>query len=128
MPSNFEIKAKRPRLTKEKPKQVHNPSFATINEPRHHGAKHSTLVSPLERMLHHGTKQSILADATASLALFLINRSTERIMLLGQWKCDTFLVYPTGPGMDEQHMSQDMIRHDFLIDVSGFDQADPDFI
>jgi hypothetical protein len=63
----------------------------------------------------------------AAMALFLMNHSTERIMLLGRWKSDAFLVYIRPQVLEwTNNMSRDMIRHDSFLDVSGFDQADPD--
>jgi hypothetical protein len=62
----------------------------------------------------------------AATALFLMNHSTERIMLLGRWKSDAFLVYIRPQVLEwTNDMSRDMIRHDSFLDVSGFDQANP---
>jgi hypothetical protein len=63
----------------------------------------------------------------AAMALFLMNHSTERIMLLGRWKSAAFLVYIRPQVLEwTNDMSRDMIRHDSFLDVSDFDQADPD--
>jgi hypothetical protein len=63
----------------------------------------------------------------AAMALFLMNHSTERIMLLGRWKSDAFLVYIRPQVLEwTNNMSKDMILHDSFLDVSGFDQHDPD--
>jgi hypothetical protein len=63
----------------------------------------------------------------AAMALFLMNHSTERIMLLGRWKSDAFLVYIRPQVLEwTNDMSRDMIHHDSFLDVSGFDQANPD--
>ena len=63
----------------------------------------------------------------AAMGLFLANHSTERIMLMGRWLSQAFLVY-IRPQVIEwtNNMSQDMIRHDSFTDASGFDMADPD--
>jgi hypothetical protein len=53
------------------------------------------------------------------MGLFLANHSTERIMLMGRWLSQAFLVYI-------RNMSRDMIRHDSFADASEFDMADPD--
>jgi hypothetical protein len=62
----------------------------------------------------------------AAMGLFLANHSTERIMLMGRWKSQAFLVY-IRPQVIEwtNNMSGDMIRHDSYTDASGFDMADP---
>jgi hypothetical protein len=72
-----------------------------------------------------GTKSLWLG---AAMALFLMNHSTERIMLLlGRWKSGAFLVYICPQVLEwTNNMSRDMIHHDSFLDVSGFDQADPD--
>jgi hypothetical protein len=63
----------------------------------------------------------------AAMALFLMNHSTERIMLLGRWKSAAFLVYIRPQVLEwTNDMSRDMIRHDSFLDVANFDQADPD--
>jgi hypothetical protein len=63
----------------------------------------------------------------AAMALFLMNHSTERIMLLGRWKSAAFLVYIRPQVLEwTNDMSRDMIHHDSFLDVSDFDQADPD--
>ena len=63
----------------------------------------------------------------AAMGLFLANHSTERIMLMGRWLSQAFLVY-IRPQVIEwtNNMSCDMIRHDSFTDASGFDMADPD--
>jgi hypothetical protein len=61
------------------------------------------------------------------MGLFLANHSTERIMLMGRWLSQAFLVY-IRPQVIEwtNNMSRDMIRHDSFADASEFDMADPD--
>jgi hypothetical protein len=63
----------------------------------------------------------------AAMGLFLANHSGERIMLMGRWESQAFLVY-IRPQVIEwtNNMSGDMIRHDSFTDASGFDMADPD--
>jgi hypothetical protein len=63
----------------------------------------------------------------AAMGLFLANHSTERIMLMGRWLSQAFLVY-IRPQVIEwtNNMSRDMIRHDSFTDASGFDMADPE--
>ena len=63
----------------------------------------------------------------AAMALFLMNHSTERIMLLGRWKPDAFLVYIRPQVLEwTNDMSRDMIRHDSFLDVAGSNQVVPD--
>jgi hypothetical protein len=63
----------------------------------------------------------------ATMTLFLMNHSTERIMLLGRWKSAAFLVYIRQHVLEwTNDMSRDMIHHDSFLDVSDFDRADPD--
>ena len=63
----------------------------------------------------------------AAMGLFLMNHSSERIMLMGRWLSQAFLVY-IRPQVIEwtNNMSSDMIRHDSFTDASGFDMADPE--
>jgi hypothetical protein len=63
----------------------------------------------------------------AAMGLFLMNHSSERIMLMGRWLSQAFLVY-IRPQVIEwtNNMSSDMIHHDSFTDASGFDMADPD--
>jgi hypothetical protein len=62
----------------------------------------------------------------AAMGLFLANHSTERIMLMGRWLSQAFLVC-IRPQIIEwtNNMSSDMIRLDSFTDASGFDMADP---
>jgi hypothetical protein len=63
----------------------------------------------------------------AAMSLFLMNHSTERIMLLGRWKSDAFLVYIRPQVLEwTNDMSRDMISHDSFLDVADRDQANPD--
>jgi hypothetical protein len=64
----------------------------------------------------------------AAMGLFLANHSTERIMLMGRWLSQAFLVY-IRPQVIEwtNNMSSDMIRLNSFTDASGgFDMANPD--
>jgi hypothetical protein len=71
-----------------------------------------------------GTK-SIWPGAAMGL-LFLANHSTERIMLMGRWKSQAFLVCICPQVIEwTNNMSRDMIPHDSHTDASGFDMADP---
>jgi hypothetical protein len=68
---------------------------------------------------------SIQSDA--AMGLFLMNHSSERIMLMGRWLSQAFLVY-IRPQVIEwtNNLSSDMIHHDSYTDASGFDMADPE--
>jgi hypothetical protein len=71
-----------------------------------------------------GTKS---LQSGAAMSLFLMNHSTERIMLLGHWKSDAFLVYIRPQVLEwTNSMSRDMIRHDSFLDVADCDQANHD--
>jgi hypothetical protein len=61
------------------------------------------------------------------MGLFLANHSTERIMLMGQWSSQAFLVC-IRPQVIEwtNNMSSHMIRLDSFTDASGFDMTDPE--
>ena len=61
------------------------------------------------------------------MGLFLMDHSKERIMILGRWKSDSYMVY-IRPQVIEwtNNMSSDMIQHDSYFDASGFDKADPE--
>jgi hypothetical protein len=62
----------------------------------------------------------------AAMTLFLMNHSTKCIMLLCRWKSAAFLVCVLPQVLEWMNdMSWDMIRHDSLLDVSDFNQADP---
>jgi hypothetical protein len=62
----------------------------------------------------------------AAMGLFLANHLTERIMLMGRWLSQAFLVCIRPQVIEwKNNMSQDMIRHDTFAHASGFDMADP---
>jgi hypothetical protein len=63
----------------------------------------------------------------AAMGLFLMNHSSERIMLMGRWLSQAFLVY-IRPQVVEwtNNMSGDMIHHDSFTNAGRFDLADPD--
>jgi hypothetical protein len=64
----------------------------------------------------------------AAMSLFLMNHSTERIMLLGRWKSAAFLVYIRPQVLEwTNNMSRDMIRHDSFLDVYDANQTDTAF-
>ena len=63
----------------------------------------------------------------AAMALFLMNHSPARIMILGRWSSDAFLVYIRPQVLEWTHnLSQDMVRVHHFTDVSTFDQVAPD--
>ena len=58
------------------------------------------------------------------MALFLMNHSPARIMILGRWSSDAFLVYIRPQVLEWTHnMSADMTRFDNFTDVSRFDKV-----
>jgi hypothetical protein len=72
-----------------------------------------------------GTK-SIRSGAT-SMGLFLANHSTERIMLMGRWLSQAFLVRIRPQVIKwTNNMSRDVIRLDSFADASSFDMANPE--
>jgi hypothetical protein len=60
----------------------------------------------------------------AAMGLFIMNHSSERIMLMGRWLSQAFLVY-IHPQVVEwtNNMSGDMIHHDSYTDAGFFDMA-----
>jgi hypothetical protein len=63
----------------------------------------------------------------AAMGLFLANHSTERIMLMGRWESQAFLVCTCPEAIEwTKNVSGDMICHDSFTDASGFDMTDPD--
>jgi hypothetical protein len=62
----------------------------------------------------------------AAMSLFLMNNSSDRIMLLGRWVSKAFLVY-IRPQVPEwtNNMSMDMTQADSFLDVGDSDHADP---
>jgi hypothetical protein len=62
----------------------------------------------------------------AAMALFLKNHSTAKIMILGRWSSDAFLVYIRPQVLEwTNNMSKDMINFDSFLDVGFFDVAAP---
>ena len=58
------------------------------------------------------------------MALFLRNHSTERIMILGRWSSDAFLVYIRPQVLEwTNNMSRDMISFDSFLNVGLYDIA-----
>ena len=55
----------------------------------------------------------------AAMALFLMNHSAERIMIMGRWKSTAFLDYIRPQVLEwTNNMSSDMIRHDSFLDAA----------
>ena len=62
----------------------------------------------------------------AAMALFLNKHSTPRIMLLGRWLSDAFLVYIRPQVLEwTNNMSSDMININDFIDIGLCDRASP---
>jgi hypothetical protein len=69
-----------------------------------------------------GTKSIWLG---AAMSLFLMNNSSDRIMLLGRWLSKAFLAYMRPQVLEwTNNMSMDMTQADSFLDVGTFDQAD----
>jgi hypothetical protein len=63
----------------------------------------------------------------AAMSLFLMEYSTPRIMLLGRWESDAFLVYIRPQCLEwTNNMSNDMIHNDSFFDATDVPQADTD--
>jgi hypothetical protein len=62
----------------------------------------------------------------AAMSLFLKNHSTAKIMILGRWSSDAFLVYIRPQVLEwTNNMSKDMIDFNSFLDVGFFDVAAP---
>jgi hypothetical protein len=60
----------------------------------------------------------------AAMALFLMDHSSAKIMILGRWSSDAFLVYIRPQVLEwTNSMSMDMIHFDSFLDVGRFDMA-----
>jgi hypothetical protein len=60
------------------------------------------------------------------MALFLKNHSTAKIMILGWWSSDAFLVYIRPQVLEwTNNMSKDMIDFNSFLDAGFFDVAVP---
>jgi hypothetical protein len=71
-----------------------------------------------------GTK-SLLSGA--AMALFLMDYFTARIMILGRWSSDAFLVYIRPQVLEwNNNMSNDMIHNDSFFDATDVPHADKD--
>jgi hypothetical protein len=69
-----------------------------------------------------GTK-SIQSGATMSL--FLVNNSSDRIMLLGRWLSKAFLAYNRPKVLEwTNNMSMDMTQANSFLNIGNFDQTD----
>jgi hypothetical protein len=63
----------------------------------------------------------------AAMALFLMDYSIARIMILGRWSSDAFLVYIRPQVLEwTNNMSNDMIHNDSFFDATDVPQADTD--
>ena len=62
----------------------------------------------------------------AAMSLFLMNHSVHKIMILGRWSSDAFLVYIRPQVLEwTTNMSSDMILHDSFIDASQSRKTPP---
>jgi len=62
----------------------------------------------------------------AAMSLFLNNHSTAKIMILGRWKSDAFLVYIRPQVLEwTSNMSSDMISFENFHDIGFYDLASP---
>jgi hypothetical protein len=62
----------------------------------------------------------------AAMALFMKDHSTAKIMILGRWSSDAFLVYIRPQVLERaSNMSHDMVSFDSFLDVGLFDKAAP---
>ena len=62
----------------------------------------------------------------AAMSLFLMNHSVHKIMILGRWSSDAFLVYIRPQVLEwTTNMSSDMIRHDSFLDASASRKTQP---
>jgi hypothetical protein len=60
----------------------------------------------------------------AAMALFLMDHSSAKIMILGRWSSDAFLVYIRPQVLEwTNSMSTDMIHFDSFLDVGRFDMV-----
>jgi hypothetical protein len=58
----------------------------------------------------------------AAMALFLMNHSVAKIMILGRWSSDAFLAYIRPQVLEwTNNMSKDMIKHDTFFDATHDD-------
>jgi hypothetical protein len=63
----------------------------------------------------------------AAMSLFLSNHSVHKIMLLGRWSSDAFLVYIRPQVLEwTDNMSDDMIQHDNYWDATDSRRASSD--
>jgi hypothetical protein len=60
------------------------------------------------------------------MALFMKDHSTAKIMILGRWSSDAFLVYIRPQVLEwANNMARDMVSFDSFFDVGLFDRAAP---
>jgi hypothetical protein len=73
---------------------------------------------------HHHEIGNRSIRSGAAMALFLMDHSSAKIMILGRWSSDAFLVYIRPQVLEwTNSMSTDMIRFDSFLDVGRFDMA-----
>ena len=62
----------------------------------------------------------------AAMSLFLMNHPVTKIMILGRWSSDAFLVYIRPQVLEwTNNMSQDMIRHNSSLDATDNRRTPP---
>ena len=62
----------------------------------------------------------------AAMSLFLRDHSPAKIMILGRWKSDAFLVYIRPQVLEWTHsMSEEMTNFDNFLDISLVDRTSP---
>ena len=59
----------------------------------------------------------------AAMALFLMNHSVAKIMILGRWSSDAFLVYLRPQVMEWTNKSSDMLRNESFFDATDAHKA-----
>ena len=75
---------------------------------------------------HHQEIGNRSIRSGAAMALFLNNHSSAKIMILGRWSSDAFLVYIRPQVLEwTNNMSIDMIHFDSFLDVAFYDIAAP---
>ena len=62
----------------------------------------------------------------AAMSLFLMNHPVAKIMILGRWSSDAFLVYIRPQVLEwTDNMSRDMIHHDSFLDATDNRRTPP---
>jgi hypothetical protein len=63
----------------------------------------------------------------AAMSLFLMDHSVAKIMILGRWSSDAFMVYIRPQVLEwTNNMSKDMIEHDTFFDATPRDKISHD--